>query len=473
MWKSTLRSLINTAAIGLAVGLAAWILVNTLSREEAADAASDMAITAYSHSGGALDHDEPARSEDACCPASKPASEPLKETMPAASGELHSELWCSEHDLPEAACGACNPARTAALRPGESLMLRLPSKAAAEKAGVELGTPGVGSAEFMSAFPCNVSYDQNQLLHIAPLVSGVLEEIHVNLGQTISEGEIVAVLSSPELAELRSAYASALAELDLANAVYEREKGLRDKGITSVREFEEAIARRRQVQTLADNLRQRLTGLGVREADLRTSNPASVPRVLLRAAIGGTVVERHAVRGEAVDRGTPIMTLANLDEMWLELSAPVSQLELLRAGTRVAARFDAFKDRDFEGIIDWIDSRIDEQNRTVRARAVLNNSDGLLKDGMFGEAHVAGQDAGDGLLVPAESVHTYDGNPFLFVYRADDLYEVRRVALGGRAGQQVEIREGLLSSERIATARSFIVKSEFLKARLGAGCTDD
>lgn len=483
MWKSTLRQAINTAILGLAVGVAGWMLFNTLWREEIADAAPESEIVPRANIAPNAENitlrgtDKPSHTGagDTCCPAHPAASESgekVAETT-AAAGESPHVPWCGEHDLPEEECGTCNPGLTAALLPGESLKLRLPSEAAAAKTGIELGTPEIGSAAAAATLPCKVAYDQNHMAHITPLVSGVVAEVRADLGQRVSEGDVLIVLTSSELAELRSAHIAALAEAELAGAVYEREKGLHDKGITSAQEFQEAVARRRQAQTQADSTRQRLISLGIQEEALRQGDVSNVPNVVLRAPFSGTVVERHAVRGEAVERSTPVMTLANLDTMWLELAAPISQVSTLQAGVTVSARFDAFDGLRFEGNIDWVDSRVDKQNRTVRARAVVPNPDGLLKDGMFGEARLVTQHVEDGLLVPAESVHTYDGNPFLFVLISDGLYDIRRVALGERAGDRIEIREGLAPGEQFVTTRSFTVKSEFLKARLGAGCTDD
>lgn len=483
MWKSTLRQVANTAVFGLAVAVAGWILFNTPWREEIVDAAPDAAIAAAAGIASHENHGPEQKTEgpllgitaDTCGPP-KPENSTTNDAStgaPAAAGESPSVPWCREHDLPEEECGACNPALTATLLPGESLKLRLPSRAAADKAGVELGTPETGAAATTSALPCKVAYDQNHMVHITPLVSGIVAEVHAGLGQRVSEGDVLIVLTSAETTELRSAYIAALAEAELASAVYEREKGLRDKGITSAQEFQEAVARRRQAQTQADSTRQRLISLGIQEDALGQGGSANVPNVVLRAPFAGTVVERHAVLGEAVERSTPVMTLANLDTMWLELSAPISNIGALQVGVPVSAHFDAFNGQPFEGVIDWVDSRVDEQNRTVRARAVIPNPDGLLKDGMFGEARVVTQRTESALLVLAESIHTYDNNPFVFVRIADDLYEVRRVALGSRAGDLIEVREGLSADEQIVTTRGFTVKSEFLKARLGAGCTDD
>ncbi len=80
-----------------------------------------------------------------------------------------------------------------------------------------------------------------------------------------------------------------------------------------------------------------------------------------------------------------------------------------------------------------------------------------------------------GLYVPAESLHRFGPSRagFVFTKVTDDLFEVRRVDVGGRNGKYIEILAGLMPEEQVVAAHSFTVKSEFLKARLGAGCVDE
>ena len=92
---------------------------------------------------------------------------------------------------------------------------------------------------------------------------------------------------------------------------------------------------------------------------------------------------------------------------------------------------------------------------------------------MFGQARILPQRALEGLRVPTDALHRFDGVPFVFVKLARDLYEIRRVDLGGTGGGSAEILEGVLPHEEIVVTHSFTLKSEFLKSRLGAGCVDE
>ena len=92
---------------------------------------------------------------------------------------------------------------------------------------------------------------------------------------------------------------------------------------------------------------------------------------------------------------------------------------------------------------------------------------------MFGQAHLHMENDSDALYVPADAVQHIDGFPFVFAPLADDLFELRRIALGGRGNAGVAVVAGLNPEDEIVVTHSFTLKSEFLKSRLGAGCVDD
>ncbi|MGH7601629.1 MAG: efflux RND transporter periplasmic adaptor subunit, partial [bacterium] len=179
------------------------------------------------------------------------------------------------------------------------------------------------------------------------------------------------------------------------------------------------------------------------------------------------------VIGESAQPGDMMLTLADLSSMWLELAIPEDRMTYVTVGDPIESTFDAMPGMSLRGRLTWLAAGLDEQNRMLKARAVVSNPGAKLKHGMFGQVHVVSERALTGLYVPVESVHRFDGKPFVFTKMADDLFEVRRVDLGGKNGERVEIVAGLSPEDYVVAAHSFTIKSEFLKARLGAGCVDE
>jgi len=179
------------------------------------------------------------------------------------------------------------------------------------------------------------------------------------------------------------------------------------------------------------------------------------------------------VPGEAVEPGDALFKIARLSSLWLELSIPEREVSLVSVGQEVVATFDAHPGLEATGRVTWIGSSVDEQSRMVKGRAAVPNPNRQLRHGMFGQARIRSDMASDGLYVPASAVQHIDERAYVFARLADDLFELRRVALGDSAGAKVAVVAGLDPQDEIVVTHSFTLKSEFLKSRLGAGCVDE
>jgi cobalt-zinc-cadmium efflux system membrane fusion protein len=386
-----------------------------------------------------------------------------------ATAKADGALMCPEHRLLESECGNCHAELAAGLAPGQGLKVRLASVDAAEQAGIATGFPASGQATEALTALSRVAYNENRTAHVSARVAGVLGEVHAEVGETVQAGEVLAELTAPELAEARADYLAAVEERDLRRVGYERERGLAEKGISPRKDFLQAEKDYREADIRVRAARERLRALGLAEGDLRAESMT----LAIRAPFAGTVVERHAAPGEAVEPGTTLFTVTDLTSMWLELSIPEAQITAVAVGQPIQARFDAIPGLTFEGELAWLDSKVDPQLRIVRGRAVIPNPSGILRDGMFGRAELGVPVGRGGLELPSAAVQEMEGRPFVFVKLEDDLFEARRVALGSRDADRVEVVEGLAPTEEVALARSYTLKSELLKARLGAGCVHD
>ena len=388
---------------------------------------------------------------------------------------LPGELLCIEHGVLEKDCGICHPDLIADLQPGQGLKIRLESPESAVKAGLVTATPATGGTPARLVVLSRVSYDLNRLARITPLAAGVVQRVWADVGDSVSEGQVLVEIISPEISSAEGDYLNAVADEALKELTFRREGALLEKEITSQQEYEEAVAEYKVAKSTTTTTRQRLLNYGFTDGQIREVAEArsSPSRLLIRAPFSGTLIERDAVTGEAVEVGDMLFTLADLSSMWLELSVPEDRLALLEVGGPVEATFDALPGTTVPGRLIWVASSIDEQSRMIRARAILPNPGSSLKHGMFGQVRILPAESLTGLNVPMGAVHRFDGNPFVFVRLASDLYEIRRVALGGKERGTIEILEGVSPEEELVVAHSFTVKSEFLKSRLGAGCVHE
>jgi cobalt-zinc-cadmium efflux system membrane fusion protein len=384
-------------------------------------------------------------------------------------------LWCNEHDVAENECGICQPQLLANLDLGSGLKVRLADPSSVDQAGVTLGRPKEGGSSAIQTMLGEVSYNRNQLAIVTPLGSGVIMDVLVEAGDAVTSGQLLATLNSPAVAEGKSVLLKALAEASLAQKTYAREKDLYAREISARKDLEEAQSVVATTESDIDFAAQRLLNLGLTAEDIeevrRTRSTSSLLEV--RAPFDGTVVERLAVKGTAAEVGSPLFHVADLSTVWMKLSMSETQLTAVEEGQTVNAQFDAYPGLVFQGEIAWIAPSIDHKTRTFEARVVLPNQHGMLKDGLFGEVSLASGSSMQGLTVPESAIQEVDGQSIVFARLDQDLFETRLVRLGQKRGDQVQILGGLAPSDEIAFDGSYILKSEFLKARLGAGCADD
>jgi cobalt-zinc-cadmium efflux system membrane fusion protein len=174
-----------------------------------------------------------------------------------------------------------------------------------------------------------------------------------------------------------------------------------------------------------------------------------------------------------VEAGRPLFTVADRSTMWAMLNLPEAALDRVREGLPVELQVDSIPGRTFPGRLTWIAAEVDERTRMARARAEVPNPDGLLRARMFARARILTRAVEGALLLPEAALQRVEGQPLVFVKRAEDLFEARAVRPGVRRDGRLEVLEGLSPRDEVVVAGSFALKSHLLVSRLGAACAEE
>lgn len=407
-------------------------------------------------------------------PTARVAFEETASLAPAA-GDRPKALFCEEHRVYEHECGICRPDMLGRLTVGQGVKVRFSSSESVRKAGVRTGHASIVPITLDIQALGELSYNRNRLAVVVPYASGVVREVYVDVGQVVEAGQLLAEVNSPMVADAKSALVKALADQERLRLASERERRLVEGSVASRQNYEATQAAYAVSVSEVKRARQQLLNLGLTEVEVEAvEKDRSTSSVLpLRAPFAGVVVERDAVLGAATDAGSPLFRIADLSTMWFELSLPEQDAVRTRPGVVLEAEFDALPGESFEGQITWIAPRVNEFTRTVQARATIPNPDLRLKSGLFGRARIREAIVWDGLTVSAEAVQVVEGRSIVFAKLEDDLFETRIVKTGPVFADRVSVLEGLSPNEEIAVSETYVLKSELLKARLGAGCVND
>lgn len=324
--------------------------------------------------------------------------------------------------------------------------------------------------------PARVTFTQTGVARVSPRVPGRLDTIDVRLGQRVRRGTVLGYVESPELGRARGDYLAAATRARVAEANFQREKELLEKGISSEREMREAESVWAAARGDMAAAEAHLHALGLSDAEIGSfrleEHPS--PRFPARSPIDGTVVEIQATVGQAVESTTPLFTVGDLERLWVLLDVFESQLPLVELGQKVAISVAALPDRVFDGHIEYIGDVVDEKSRAVRVRVAVDNRKGLLKPGMFASATVAARAStqkteSESLVVPREAVQKLGDEHVVFVPAGDNKYRAIEVQVGLDMGKEVELVAGLDVGQSIVTTGAFVLKSELSKEAMSGG----
>lgn len=383
-------------------------------------------------------------------------------------------LMCKEHGVPEQECGICHPELLNQKQPGQGLKVRLPSTESAAMADVVVSTPSVDTmAQGIESF-AEITFNQNKLAQITPLVGGIVKSVEVDLGSRVKQGDLLARVTSVAIGEAQSAYVKALAEDRLRDKAVERERNLRAQRISSEKDLQEAEAAHEAAMAAVQQGKQQLMVLGFDEQQIQAlAEQKGTPGVLeLRAPFAGEIVERTAVQGAMVEMGKPLFTLADTTALWAMVNIPESQISKVHVEQKVELSIESLPGQTFTGTLTWLSAKVDDRTRMARGRVEVSNADGRLKAQMFARARIVTSNSDRAVNVPQSALQNVSGTTVVFVKSSEDIFEARPVQLGAKHNGNVEIVTGLKAGEKVVVAGSFALKSQFLISRLGAGCVD-
>lgn len=198
---------------------------------------------------------------------------------------------------------------------------------------------------------------------------------------------------------------------------------------------------------------------------------ASSP-VEVRSPVSGVVIGSCAKTGEKVDTVSSLHTIADFSVLQATFDVYEKDIKDVKMDQRICVRSVAYPDKCFEGGIVFISPRVDRDTNAIKVRADIRNPENLLKLGMFVTAEISVETPEKYIVVPLEAVHSSDGKKMVFIKTGDEKFEAREVTVKEQSGGEAALCSGVCEGEQVVTENSFLLKSELLKSKMGAGCAE-
>ena len=269
----------------------------------------------------------------------------------------------------------------------------------------------------------------DEAIVIRPEIAGRIARIAFDEGQTVKKG---ALLARMDASETRALVESSKVQAKLDKQRLDRAADLRKKGFISQQALDEAQS----------NYARALAKQREDEAKLAKSE--------IRAPFAGVAGLRQVSEGAYVAAGTDIARLEKIDQLKLDFRVPETFLAQLQAGLAVSVAVDAFPQASFPGKIYAIEPAVDEQTRTVLARARVTNPQLKLRPGMFARVQLTLGVRENAVWVPEEAIvpRGQDSTVFRIVEGKAELVVVQT---GTRKVGEVEIMKGLGAGDLVVT----------------------
>lgn len=287
---------------------------------------------------------------------------------------------------------------------------------------------------------------------VAPKISGRVDRIFVDIGDTVEKGQLIAQL---EDAEAEQALQQAQAEIDVAEArlnqarsdydlaqrEFARFDALRERGLSTDAEIDtsEAAMRAAQASVALSEAQLRQQQASLRAAEVRLS----YTQIRADWDNGDTervIGERFVNPGSTVAANTPLLSILSIERLKGVFFVPESAYPLLRTGQAVDIRPDALPDETFTGTVRRIAPLFQESSRQARVEAQIDNEKLLLKPGMFVTVSVEVDSADNALVVPSRALVRRQGEQGVFIAEGEpSVARFIAVSTGIEDGQRIQI----------------------------------
>ena len=303
-------------------------------------------------------------------------------------------------------------------------------------------------------------FEATERVEIRPRVSGYLDRVHFEPGRSVAEGDLLVTIDprpfQAEIARIEAEIDQARSRQGLADSRTRRAKVLMDARAGSREEYEQTLA---EQQSAASEIAAAQARLRAAKLDLEFTR--------IRAPMDGRIGEDLVNAGNLVTAGeTLLTTVVSIDPIYFRFTGSekdfLNYSRLSQRGERESSRDTPnpvrikLADQDdyaITGEMAFLDNAIDRGTATITARAVVDNGDGFLTPGMFGQLRLYGRDPFEALLIPEKLVQYDQSRPFVWVLDTDNAAQ-KRFLTPGRAVEDgmIIVEDGVSESDRLVAS---------------------
>ena len=292
--------------------------------------------------------------------------------------------------------------------------------------------------------PAVVEADPGRTVKVLPPLAGRVVSLKIQLGERVAQGQELAVIESGDLAQAYSDDQKARTLLALTKQIFDRQFALEKGGGAAVKDREQAQSDYAQAQFEFDRAETRLRSFGVSADQLEKTSLLS-----LKAPIAGSVTDLQVAPGDFLNDPTAaIMTIANLDTVWVTANVPEKDTSFVFAGQPVDVAFPAYPGESFSGKVLFVSDVLEPDTRRTKVRIAFDNPNKKFKPNMFANASFAAPLVSE-ITVPTSALVMSNDRTSLFIEITPWAFQRRTVEISHQEGDDAVIKSGVNDGERV------------------------
>lgn len=410
--------------------------------------------------------------------------------------------WCAGHRIPESNCRLCNPEirfpqelvlaqesevfevpqddirvelfyrKNSPVCATNGALIQFASAETVSRAGLTVQKAFSNHLQGVIEAPAETKFDETHLTVITISVPALVTKWLVSPGDAVEKGSVLAILSSPEIAEFQASYLAAHADYEVHKKEIQRFDELRSRKLISDSEYDREVAEAKKSMANLTGARGTLLAAGMSDYDIDefVKSETVSNQILLRAPKSGIVVERKAQIGELLEKGNAFALLADPNSMWIEASLSEEQIRNVSVGQMLTFSSDGKGLNKVGAKVIWVANQLDPHTRTGIVRARIFGSSENFQAGEFGHVQISADESTPVTLVPKDAVQWEGCCNVVFVKESDSRYRPHKVQFTKGSGPYYQIISGVEPGEEVVVGGAFLLKTELKKTSLGAGC---
>jgi len=297
-----------------------------------------------------------------------------------------------------------------------------------------------------------VDFNQDKQVNIFSLVSGIVQDVKVQLGDYVKAGQVLAVVKSSEMAGYSNNLVIAQSNITTTRKQLEASKELYKSGLASSLD----------VTTAQSNYDQALSALETAKKIIKINGNSSNGDYVIKAPINGFIVQKNITNSTSVrsDNGANLFTISDLKEVWVQANVYEANIEKVHIGDKADVKILSEPNRIFTGKVDKILNVLDPTSKVIKVRIVLENPDYALKPEMFASVIVSNPEGRDAICIPSKALVYENSRYYVVVYKGKGDADIAPVDVLNTLGDKTYLNSGVEEGERVIASTALQIFTE-------------